>query len=93
MADGTVSHKLNAPFRFDLESAPFKRDPLPTFAAMRKAGPLIPLKLPFVGRAWVTTTHASTIAMVKVLRSDGLFKVSVATPSACETTTRDMVTP
>ena len=37
---------------------------------MRAAGPVIPIRLPFVGRAWVTTTHAATLAMVK---DNGLF--------------------
>ncbi|HEY4940128.1 MAG TPA: cytochrome P450 [Rhizomicrobium sp.] len=58
-------YSLRKPLRFDIESAAFKRDPFPTFAAMRAAGPVIPLKLPFVGRVWVTTSHAATLAMVK----------------------------
>ena len=37
---------------------------------MRAAGPVVPLKLPFVGRVWVTTTHAAALAMVK---DNGLF--------------------
>lgn len=60
-----TSYRFDAPLRFDLSSAAFKRDPLPTFAAMREAGPLVPLKLPILGKAWVTTTHAASIAMVK----------------------------
>jgi cytochrome P450 len=56
---------LGKPLGFDIVSAPFKADPAPTFAAMRAAGPVIPIRLPFVGRAWVTTTHAATLAMVK----------------------------
>ncbi len=65
MADRNLAYRLNAPLRFDLEGAAFKCDPLPTFAAMREAGPVIPVRLPFVGKGWVTTTYASTIAMVK----------------------------
>lgn len=56
---------LSKPLDFDIVSARFKADPSPTFAAMRAAGPVIPIRLPFVGRAWVTTTHAATLAMVK----------------------------
>jgi len=56
---------LGKPLGFDIVSAPFKADPAPTFAAMRAAGPVIPIRLPFVGRAWVTTTHAASLAMVK----------------------------
>jgi len=65
MAETATAYRLNDPLRFDLESAAFKRDPLPTFAAMRQAGPVLPVKLSFVGKIWVTTTHASTLAMVK----------------------------
>jgi cytochrome P450 len=61
---------LGKPLGFDIVSASFKADPAPTFAAMRAAGPVIPIRLPFVGRAWVTTTHAATLAMVK---DNGLF--------------------
>lgn len=61
---------LGKPLDFDIVSARFKADPSPTFAAMRAAGPVIPIRLPFVGRAWVTTTHEATLAMVK---DNGLF--------------------
>jgi len=63
-------HRLDRPLSFDFSSAAAKADPLPIFAAMRAAGPVIPVKLPFVGRAWVTTTYAATAAMVK---DNGLF--------------------
>ncbi|HET6971417.1 MAG TPA: hypothetical protein VFH92_09850, partial [Phenylobacterium sp.] len=63
-------HRLSRPLSFDIQSAAFKRDPFPTLAAMRAAGPVIPVRLPFIGRAWVTTTHAATLAMVK---DNGLF--------------------
>ena len=56
---------LDHPLHFDIEKAAFKRDPWSTFAQMRAAGPVIPLKMAFVGRTWVTTTHASTQALVK----------------------------
>ena len=65
MAESAAAYRLNKPLRFDLEGADFKRNPFPTFSAMRAAGPVIPLRLPFVGRGWVTTTYAATIAMVK----------------------------
>jgi cytochrome P450 len=63
-------HRLAHPLAFDITGPGFKEDPLPTFAAMRAAGPVIPIRLPFVGRAWVTTTYAATEAMVK---DNGLF--------------------
>src|ERR1700757_3607294 len=58
-------HRLSQPPGFDIATAAFKSDPSPTFAAMRQAGPVIPIRLPFVGRVWVTTTHESTLALVK----------------------------
>ncbi|MDH3667772.1 MAG: cytochrome P450 [Paracoccaceae bacterium] len=61
----TNPHSLSRPLRFDIESAAFKRDPGPTLAAMRAAGPVIPMRLPFIGRTWVTTTHAATGTMLK----------------------------
>ena len=64
------SYRLSRPLPFDITNAAFKADPTPTFAAMREAGPVVPVRLAFVGRAWVTTTHAATLAMVK---DNGLF--------------------
>ena len=60
-----MDYSLNHPLKFDLEGAAFKRDPLPTFEAMLVAGPVIPVRLPFMGRTWVTTTHAAALTMVK----------------------------
>ena len=66
----TAGLSLGKPLGFDIISARFKADPAPTFAAMRAVGPVIPIKLPFVGKAWVTTTHEATLAMIK---DNGLF--------------------
>ena len=60
-----MPYRLNRPLRFDIGAAAFKADPFPTLAAMREAGPVIPVKLPLVGKVWLTTTHAATSAMVK----------------------------
>jgi cytochrome P450 len=65
LAHDTSDYRLSKPLDFDIVSARSKQDPFPTFAAMRQAGPVIPIRLPFVGRVWVTTTHASTEAMIK----------------------------
>ena len=70
IADGYPAYQLSKPLGFEIVSARFKQDPGPTFAAMRAAGPVIPIRLPFVGRVWTTTTHAATLAMVK---DNGLF--------------------
>jgi cytochrome P450 len=56
---------LGRPLAFDIVSARFKHDPAPTFARMRAAGAVIPIRMPFVGRAWATTTYEATLAMVK----------------------------
>jgi cytochrome P450 len=63
--DGRSPHRLDRPFKFDLVSAGSKRYPFAEFAAMRAAGPVIPVKLPLLGKVWLTTTHAATLAMVK----------------------------
>jgi cytochrome P450 len=59
------AYRLSSPLRFDFEGQAFKRDPFPTLAAMRAAGPVIPVRLPLLGKVWLTTTHAATLAMVK----------------------------
>ena len=59
------SYSLSAPLRFDFDGTASKADPFAFFASLREAGPVIPVKLPFVGKAWITTTHEATSAMVK----------------------------
>lgn len=63
--DQTGLYNLSAPRRFDFESAAVKANPFPLFAALRAAGPVIPVKLPFVGKGWVTTSYDATLAMLK----------------------------
>jgi len=66
MSRGTEqTYSLRAPLRFDFGSVESKSDPCSFFACVREAGPIIPVKLPFVGKVWVTTTHEATSAMVK----------------------------
>jgi cytochrome P450 len=64
-ADVRSAHRLDRPVKVDLTSPASKRDPFTQFAAMRAAGPVIPIRLPLLGRIWFTTTHAATLAMVK----------------------------
>jgi cytochrome P450 len=59
------THRRSHPLQVDITSAAFKRNPQPTLAAMRAEGAVIPIRLPLVGRAWVTTTYEATLAMVK----------------------------
>lgn len=56
---------LSAPLRIDMQSRASKQDPFPFFAELRDQGPVIPLKLPFVGKVWATTTYEATAAMLK----------------------------
>ncbi|GAB5487438.1 MAG: cytochrome P450 [Parasphingorhabdus sp.] len=41
------------------------RDPFPTLAAMRAAGPVIRLKIPLMGKVWCATTHAAVSDFLK----------------------------
>ena len=63
--DRNGPYRLSAPLRFDFDNAANKANPFPLFAAMRAAGPIIPVRLPFVGKGWVTTTYDATLAMLK----------------------------
>jgi hypothetical protein len=58
-------YHLSAPLRFDFAGVANKADPFSFFAEMREAGPIIPVKLPFVGKGWVATTYDATSAMLK----------------------------
>lgn len=64
-AGGAWPHGLERPLKFDFTGPEAKGDPFPQLAAMRAAGPVIPVRLPLLGRLWITTTHAATSAMVK----------------------------
>ena len=59
------SYSLRAPLHVDLQSKASKQDPFSFFASLREAGPVVPLKLPFVGKVWATTTYDATAAMLK----------------------------
>lgn len=65
MTQSNAPYSLEKSLKFDIQGAAFKRNPFVTFATMRDAGPVLPMKLPFVGKAWMTTTHAASLAMVK----------------------------
>jgi len=58
-------HHLDRPLKFDFTRPAGKADPFPQLAAMRAAGPVIPVGMPLVGRVWIATTHAACTAMVK----------------------------
>lgn len=56
--------------KVDLSSAEFKRDPIPRFRELRSRGPILRVKLPLVGRCWITTNYE---AADRVLRDQGRF--------------------
>lgn len=51
--------------KYDLQSAAYMRDPFPTLAALRKAGPVIEMKIPLLGRVWCATTHEAATDVLK----------------------------
>jgi cytochrome P450 len=54
----------------DLRSQAFARDPFPTYACLREAGPVLRTRLPLLGKTWVATTyHAAS----EVLKDDETF--------------------
>src|SRR5262245_27781537 len=54
----------------DLVSQAFMRDPFPTLARLREAGPVVRVKVPFLGKTWIATTHE---AVSEVLKDDSTF--------------------
>lgn len=50
---------------WNLTSPAFLADPGPTLARMRAAGPLAEVRVPLVGRCWLTTTDAAARALHK----------------------------
>jgi cytochrome P450 len=53
---------------WDITAPAFLADPAPVLARMREAGPLVPVRVPLVGRTWVTTTDAAARALLKDAR-------------------------
>lgn len=50
---------------FDIVSPRFHADPFPTFDRMRAAAPVIRMKLPIIGRTWLTVTHEACASLLK----------------------------
>jgi cytochrome P450 len=50
---------------FDLASQAFKRDPFPTLAEMRAAGPVVRSRVPLLGPVAFATTHEAVTALLK----------------------------
>jgi cytochrome P450 len=49
----------------DLASQAFMRDPFPTLSRLREAGPVVRVKVPFLGKTWIATTHEAVNAVLK----------------------------
>jgi cytochrome P450 len=56
--------------KIDLGSQAYARDPFPTYARLREAGPVIQVRLPLLGKTWATTTYQ---AAGEVLKDDETF--------------------
>ncbi len=53
------------PDTFDIVSPGFHADPFPTLARMQAAGPVVGMRLPILGRIWLTTTHGASAELLK----------------------------
>ena len=58
-------HNIKNPLPFSLTNLEFLREPQHQLERMRAEGSIIPVKMPFVGRIWVTTTYAATEQVMK----------------------------
>jgi hypothetical protein len=56
--------------KIDLASQAFARDLFPTYARLRKAGPVFQTRLPLLGKTWVAMTYQ---AASEVLKDDEIF--------------------
>jgi cytochrome P450 len=56
--------------KIDFASQAFARDPFPTYASLREAGPVFQTRLPLLGKTWVATTYQ---AAGEVLKDDETF--------------------
>jgi cytochrome P450 len=56
--------------KIDLISQAFARDPFPTYASLREAGPVFQVRLPLLGKFWAATTYQ---AVSEVLKDDETF--------------------
>jgi cytochrome P450 len=57
MANGTLD--------IDLVSQSFMRNPLPTLTRLREAGPVVRVRAPLLGKAWVATTLEAVSEVLK----------------------------
>jgi cytochrome P450 len=60
--------------KIDLASQAYARDPFPTYARLREAGPVFPTRLPLLGKTWVAATYQTAS---EVLKDDETFVMEV----------------
>jgi cytochrome P450 len=51
--------------KIDLASQAYARDPFPTYARLREAGPVYRTRLPLLGKTWVAATYQAASEMLK----------------------------
>src|SRR5262245_33820898 len=51
--------------KIDLASQAFGRNPFPTYASLREAGPVFQTRLPLLGKTWVATTYQAASEVLK----------------------------
>ena len=51
--------------KIDLASQSFMHNPFPTLTRLREAGPVVRLKLPFLGKSWAATTYEAASEVLK----------------------------
>jgi cytochrome P450 len=49
----------------DLTAQSFMQNPFPTFSRLHEAGPVVRIKVPFLGKTWVATTYEAVNEMLK----------------------------
>jgi len=65
MARDASAHALKRPLTIDIVASVARPDPFPAYAELRSAGAIVPMRVPFLGRAWMTATHAAAEAVLK----------------------------
>ena len=58
----------------DLASQAFMRDPFPTLARLRQAGPVVRIRLPFLGPTWAASCSAIALKAYASRRKPGLLR-------------------
>lgn len=60
-----AEHTLKKPLEIDVAAGSATADPFPVLARLRDAGEVVPIRVPFLGRAWTTTSHGAAETLLK----------------------------